>query len=55
MEDYDSREELFDSSLDTVNVSVDTDPPMDFSFDPKEEDLISFITKEKSVMMNSIE
>ena len=34
----DSREELFDSSLNTVNVSVNTELPMDFSCDPKEEE-----------------
>ena len=34
----DSREELFDSSLNTVNVSVNTELPMDFSHDPKEEE-----------------
>ena len=34
----DSREELFDSSLNTVNVSVNTELPMDFSYDPKEEE-----------------
>ena len=33
----DSREELFDSSLNTVNVFVNTELPMDFSYDPKEE------------------
>ena len=36
--DSDSREELFDSSLDTVNVFVNTELPMDFSYDPKEEE-----------------
>ena len=35
----DSREELFDSSLNTVNVSVNTELPMDFSYDPKKEEL----------------
>ena len=34
----DSREELFDSSLSTVNVSVNTELPMDFSYGPKEEE-----------------
>ena len=34
----DSREELFDSSCNTVNVSVNTEPPMDFSYSPKEEE-----------------
>ena len=34
----DSREELFDSSLYTVNVSVHTELPMDFSYGPKEEE-----------------
>ena len=34
----DSREELFDSSLNTVNVSVNTELPMDFSYGPKEEE-----------------
>ena len=36
--DSDSREELFDSSLYTVNVSVNTELPMDFSYGPKEEE-----------------
>ena len=34
----DSREELFDSSLNTVNVSVNTELPMDLSYGPKEEE-----------------
>ena len=34
----DSWEELFDSSLNTVNVSVNTELPMDFSYGPKEEE-----------------
>ena len=34
--DSDSREELFDSSLNTVNVSVNTELPMDSSYNPKE-------------------
>ena len=34
----DSREELFDSSLNTFNVSVNAELPMDFSYDPKEEE-----------------
>ena len=40
----DSREELFDSSLNTVNVSVNTELPMDFSYGPKEQgfDLLHF-------------
>ena len=33
-----SREELFDSSLNTVNVSVNTELPMDSSCSPKEEE-----------------
>ena len=33
-----SREELFDSSLNNVNVSVNTELPMDFSYGPKEEE-----------------
>ena len=37
--DSDSREELFDSSLNTVNVSVNTELPMDSSYDPKEEEV----------------
>ena len=37
MEKSDSREKLFDSSLKTVNVSVDTEFPMDFSYGPKGE------------------
>ena len=36
--DSDSREELFDSSFNTVNVSVYTEVPMDFSSSPKEEE-----------------
>ena len=36
--DSDSREELFDSSLNTVNVSVNTELPMDVSSSPKEEE-----------------
>ena len=35
--DSDPREELFDSSLHTVNVSVNTELPMDFSYGPREE------------------
>ena len=34
----DSREELFDSSLDTVNVSVNTELPMDSSHGSEEEE-----------------
>ena len=34
----DSREKLFDSSLNTVNVSVNTKLPMEFSYGPKEEE-----------------
>ena len=37
MEQSDSREKLFDSSLNTVNVSVNTELPMDSSYNPKEE------------------
>ena len=37
--DFDSREELFDSSLNTVNVSVNTELPMDPSCSPKEEEM----------------
>ena len=37
MEQSDSREKLFDSSLNTVNVSVNTELPMDSSSNPKEE------------------
>ena len=37
--DSDSREELFDSSLNTVNVSVNTELPMDPSCSPKEEEM----------------
>ena len=40
--DFDSREELFDSSLNTVNVSVNTELPMDSSYGPKEEE-VSFL------------
>ena len=36
--DSDSREELFDSSLNTVNVSVNTELQMDSSSSPKEEE-----------------
>ena len=35
----DSMEELFDSSLNTVNVSVNTELPMDSSCSPKEEEV----------------
>ena len=38
IEQSDSREKLLDSSLNTVNVSVNTELPMDFSYGPKEED-----------------
>ena len=34
----DSREELFHSSLNTVNVSVNTEFPMDFSYGPKDKE-----------------
>ena len=37
MEQSDSREKLFDSSLNTVRVSVNTELPMDSSSNPKEE------------------
>ena len=37
--DSDSREELFDSSLNTVNVSANTELPMDFPYGPKEEEV----------------
>ena len=37
MEQSDSRKKLFDSSLNTVNVSVNTELPMDSSSNPKEE------------------
>ena len=37
MEQSDSREKLFDSSLKTVNVSVNTELPMDVSYHPKGE------------------
>ena len=37
MAQSDSREKLFDSSLNTVNVSVNTELPMDSSSNPKEE------------------
>ena len=36
MKQTDSREKLFDSSLKTVNVSVNTELPMDSSYNPKE-------------------
>ena len=38
MKHSDSREKLFDSSLNSVNVSVNTELPMDFSYGPKEEE-----------------
>ena len=38
----DSREELFDSFLNIVNVSVNTELPMDFSYGPKEEEFDFF-------------
>ena len=37
LEQSDSREELFDSSLNTVNVSVNTELLMEFSYGPKGE------------------
>ena len=37
MEQSDSREKLFDSLLNTVSVSVNTELPMDSSSSPKEE------------------
>ena len=37
--DSDSREELFDSSLNTVNVSVNTELPINSSCSPKEEEV----------------
>ena len=37
--DSDSREELFDSSLNTVNVSVNTELPIDPLCNPKEEEM----------------
>ena len=42
MEQSDSREKLFDSFLNTVNVSVNTEIPMDFISDSKEEDFDIF-------------
>ena len=38
MEHSDSRKKLFDYSLNTVNVSINTELSMDFSYGPKEED-----------------
>ena len=38
IEHSDSREKLFDSSPNSVNVSVNTEIPMDFSYGPKEEE-----------------
>ena len=38
MEHSDSREKLFDSCLNSVSVSVNTEVPMDFSYGPKEEE-----------------
>ena len=52
--DSDSWGELFDSSLNTVNVSVNTELPMDSSSSPKEEEKISFIFMERWKMMISI-
>ena len=37
LEQSDSREKLFDSSLNTINVSVNTELPIDFSYGPKGE------------------
>ena len=37
--DSDSREELFDSFLDTVNVSVNAELPINSSYNPKEEEV----------------
>ena len=37
--DSDSREESFDCSLNTVNVSVNTELTMDFPYGPKEEEV----------------
>ena len=37
--DSGSREELFDSSLNTVNASVNTELPMDSSYNPKKEEV----------------
>ncbi|MDA8032067.1 MAG: hypothetical protein MPK62_13270, partial [Alphaproteobacteria bacterium] len=42
MEHSDSRKKLFDSSLNTVNVSINTEIPMDFSSDSKEEEFDIF-------------
>ena len=39
MEHSDSREKLFDSCLNSVSVSVNTELPMNFSYGPKEEEL----------------
>ena len=38
MEHSNSREKLFDSCLNSVNVSVNTELPMDFSYHPVEEE-----------------
>ena len=38
MEHFDSRGKLFNSFLNTVNVSVNTELPMSFSCDSKEDD-----------------
>ena len=38
MEYSDSKEKLFDSSLNSVDISVNTELPMDFSYGPKEEE-----------------
>ena len=55
MEQSDSREELFDSSLNTVNVSVNTKLPMDFSYGPKGEVFDNLHFYGEMMMMNPIE
>ena len=57
MEQSDSREELFNSSLKTVNVSVNTEFPMDFSYGPKGEvfDYLHFMDDDDVHKMMSVD
>ena len=54
MDQSDSREKLFDSSLNTVNVSVNTKLPMDLSYGSKEEEFDFLYFMERWMIMNSI-
>ena len=54
MKQTDSREKLFDSSLKTVNVSVNTELSMSYSFNSKKEVNDYFIFMEKGMMMYSM-